>query len=103
MLCETLTIRSLLNLCTALKQRPSPAMLAFALQNSVPSLTGLPIDNPDPEFYLTIAKKFFDKTELTVEDRTHIYRRVHRLDGDSKFFDVRIADLGFAIIVKEKK
>jgi hypothetical protein len=35
---RTLTVRSLLNLCTAVKQRPGAVMLALALQNSIPSL-----------------------------------------------------------------
>ena len=56
---ETLTIRSLLRLCTACKLQPTAPMLAIALQNSIPSLTGLPMDNPDTGYYIEIAKRFF--------------------------------------------
>ena len=83
---ETLTIRSLLHLCTACKQTPTAPMLAIALQNSVPSLTGLPMDNPDPGFYLEIAKRWFDPAELTIEDRVYFYNRVHRLGTQEGFF-----------------
>ena len=54
-----LTMRSLLHLCTACKLPPTAPMLAIALQNSIPSLTGLPMDNPDTGFYIDIAKRFF--------------------------------------------
>ncbi len=65
---ERLTLRSLLNLCTVCRQKPTSAMLAIALQNSIPSLTGLPLDNPDPAFYIDIAKRFFDR-EYEVPNR----------------------------------
>lgn len=74
---ETLTIRSLLNLCTACKQTPTSAMLAIALQNSIPSLTGLPMDNPDPGFYLDIAKRFFAPVVIGISRRTDMYNALY--------------------------
>ena len=70
---ETLTIRSLLHLCTACKQSPTPAMLAVALQNSIPSLTGLPTDNPDVGFYVDIARRFFAPASIPISRRTNMY------------------------------
>ena len=70
---ETLTLRSLLHLCTACKQTPTALMLAIALQNSVPSLTGLPMDNPDPGFYIDIAKRFFGPVDIPIGRRTDMY------------------------------
>jgi hypothetical protein len=69
---ETLTLRSLLHLCTACRMPPTPPMLAIALQNSIPSLTGLPMDNPDSGFYIDIAKRYFDQTSIPVHRRTHL-------------------------------
>lgn len=68
-----LTLRSLLNLCTACKEAPTAAMLAIALQNSVPSLTGLPMGNQDPAFYIDIAKRFFQPVDIPVSLRTTMY------------------------------
>ena len=94
MVSNELTLRSLLHLCTACKQRsPTPAMLAIALQNSIPSLTGLPMDNPDPDFYLEIAKRWFDPTELTIEDKSNLYLRVHRFENQNGFFPLGTTDV----------
>ena len=70
---QELTLKSLLNLCTACKQRPTAAMLAIALQNSIPSLTGLPMDNPDPAFYIDIARSFFSPEPISIQRRTDIF------------------------------
>lgn len=71
---DQLTLRSLLNLCTACKQPPTAAMLAIALQHSIPSLTGLPMDNPDPAFYIDIAKSFFNPANtITIQQQTGAY------------------------------
>ena len=74
---ETLTIHSLLNLCTACKQKPTPAMLAVALQNSIPSLTGLPMDNPDSGFYVDIARRFFAPVVIDINRRTSMYNALY--------------------------
>jgi len=83
---STLTLRSLLNLCAACKRTPTAPMLAFALQNSIPCLTGLPMDDPDPGFYIEVAKKFYDKKYANFEDRVWLYRRVHNHRGRDEFF-----------------
>ena len=70
---ETLTLRSLLHLCTACKMRPTAPMLAIALQNSIPSLTGLPMDNPDTGFYIDIAKRFFAPVSISIYHKTRAY------------------------------
>ena len=85
-LLENLTLRQLLYLCIACKKRPSAQMLAFALQNSVPSLVGLPMDNPDPEFYLNIAKVYFDPEELDIVQKSFVYSTVHNFPGPGQFF-----------------
>jgi len=89
---ESLTLRSLLLLCEACCMRPTAPMLAFALQNSIPGLVGLPMDNPDPAYYIDIAQKFFDPTEVTFEQKVKIYRKVHFYEGRNEFFP-RDADL----------
>ena len=66
---ESLTLRSLVLLCEACCMRPTAPMLAFALQNSIPGLVGLPMDNPDIGYYIDIAQKFFDPTEVTFEEK----------------------------------
>ena len=68
-----MTLRSLLNLCTVCRETPTAAMLAIALQNSVPSLTGLPMDNPDPAFYIDIAKRFFKPVVISIRLKTEMY------------------------------
>ena len=73
---KSLTLRSLVLLCEACSMRPTAPMLAFALQNSIPGLVGLPMDNPDPGYYIDIAKKFFDPTEISVELKDYLYRNV---------------------------
>jgi len=83
---ESLTLRSLVLLCEACCMRPTAPMLAFALQNSIPGLVGLPMDNPDAGFYIDIAKKFFDPTDLTFECKVRIYRKVHNHDATNNFF-----------------
>ena len=83
---ESLTLRSLILLCEACGIRPTAPMLAFALQNSIPGLVGLPMDNPDPAFYIDIAKKFFDPTEITFERKVKIYRYVHNFERNNVFF-----------------
>ena len=83
---STLTLRNLVNLCVACGLQPTAPMLAFALQNSIPSLTGLPMDNPDPGFYIEVAKKFYDKKYANFEDRVWLYRRVHNHRGRDEFF-----------------
>ena len=83
---STLTLRSLVHLCTACKQTPTAPMLAFALQNSIPSLTGLPMDNPNPKFYIEIAEKFYDKRFGGFEMKVDLYRRVHNYNGKNYFF-----------------
>jgi hypothetical protein len=70
---ETLTLRSLLHLCTVCKMRPTAPMLAIALQNSIPSLTGLPMDNPDAGFYIDIAKRFFGPMSTSIYQTTRVY------------------------------
>ena len=70
---ENLTLRSLLHLCTACNMRPTAPMLAVALQNSIPSLTGLPMDNPDAAFYIDIAKRFFAPVSISIRQKTHTY------------------------------
>jgi hypothetical protein len=82
---STLTLRSLLNLCAACKRKPTAPMLAFALQNSIPCLTGLPMDNPDPGFYIEVAKHFYDKFAV-FEGKVWLYRRVHNNRGRNEFF-----------------
>ena len=72
----TLTIRSLHHLCTACGLRrgqPSAALLAFAVQNSIPSLVGLPMDNPNAGFYIDIAKRYFRRPDLNIEVRSSVY------------------------------
>ena len=84
---STLTLRSLVNLCVACKvKKPTAQMLAFALQNSIPCLTGLPMDNPDPGFYIDVATKFYDKTFATMEHKVHLYRCVHHYRQRNEFF-----------------
>ena len=83
---ESLTLRSLILLCEACCMRPTAPMLAFALQNSIPGLVGLPMDNPDPEFYIDIAKRFFDPTEITPYLKLQIYRCVHNDMRRGEFF-----------------
>ena len=77
---ETLTIRSLLHLCTACKNRPSAQMLAFAVQNSIPSLVGLPMDNQNPAFYINIAQRYFCPLNINVQMRTEIYSALNLMD-----------------------
>jgi hypothetical protein len=89
----SLTLRDLGRICTACIQKPTAPMLAIALQNSIPSLTGLPMDNPDPAFYIDIAKKYFDPTELTVAERVFYHRRVHWFQDSSHFFPEHVTDL----------
>ena len=81
-----LTLRSLVNLCVACKLKPTAQMLAFALQNSIPSLTGLPMDNPDPGFYINVAKGFYDKQFASIEHKVKLYRRVHNYYSGNEFF-----------------
>jgi hypothetical protein len=84
---STLTLRSLVNLCVACKQQPTAQMLAFALQNSIPSLTGLPMDDPRPEFYISVAKKFFGcKYFVSFAQKMDLYKRIHNYDGGNHFF-----------------
>ena len=83
---ESLTLRSLVLLCEACCMRPTAPMLAFALQNSIPGLVGLPMDNPDPAYYIDIVQKFFDPTEVTFEQKVKIYRKVHNYEGHNEFF-----------------
>ena len=83
---ESLTLCSLVLLCKACCMRPTAPMLAFALQNSIPGLVGLPMDNPDPGFYIDIAKKFFDPTEISYERKMNVYRHVHYYDHSNQFF-----------------
>ena len=85
---ESLTLRSLVLLCEACCMRPTAPMLAFALQNSIPGLVGLPMDNPDIGYYIDIAQKFFDPTEVTFEEKVAIYRKVHYFEGENRFFPV---------------
>ena len=73
---KSLTLSSLVRLCEACSMRPTAPMLAFALQTSIPGLVGLPMDNPDPGYYIDIAKKFFDPTEISVELKDYLYRNV---------------------------
>jgi hypothetical protein len=82
---STLTLRSLFNLCVACKvKKPTAQMLAFALQNSIPGLTGLPMDKPDPAFYIKIAKRFYDKAFASIEHKVNL--RIHNYFGRSQFF-----------------
>ena len=83
---ESLTLRSLILLCEACCMRPTAPMLAFALQNSIPGLVGLPMDNPDPGYYIDIAKKFFDPTEISVELKDYLYRNVCNDMQQREFF-----------------
>jgi hypothetical protein len=71
---QTLTLRSLLHLCTVCKMRPTAPMLAIALQNSIPSLTGLLMDNPDTGFYIDIAKRFFAPVSISICQKTRMYK-----------------------------
>lgn len=74
---DTITIRSLLHLCTACNVRKPPAyILALAVQNSIPCLVGLPMDNPDPEFYINIARNYFRPLDLTIKLRSDAHRAV---------------------------
>ena len=68
-----MTLRTLMSICTACNKKPSAPMLAVALQNSLPSLTGLPMDNPDHYFYIDIAKRFFGPANLQIRIRTTMY------------------------------
>jgi hypothetical protein len=90
---ETLTLRSLILLCEACCIRPTALMLAFALQNSIPGLVGLPMDNANPEFYLGIARRYFDPTELTGDERKQYELRVHNYHGYGCFFPPSYTDL----------
>ena len=90
---ETLTLRSLILLCEVCRIRPTAPMLAFALQNSIPGLVGLPMDNPHPEFYLGIAKRYFDPTELTDGERKEFEQRVHNYHGHACFFPATYTEL----------
>jgi hypothetical protein len=83
---ESLTLRSLVLLCEACSMRPTAPMLAFALQNSIPGLVGLPMDNPNPEFYIDIAKRFFEPAEVTFDLMVHIYHSVHNDLERNEFF-----------------
>jgi hypothetical protein len=78
-----MTLSTLMSICTACNKKPSAPMLAVALQNSLPSLTGLPMDNPDPCFYIDIAKRFFGPVNLQISIRTHVYNMLtpNRLMG----------------------
>jgi len=87
---STLTLRSLVNLCVACKLKPTAPMLAFALQNSIPSLTGLPMNDPNPMFYINVATKFYDKKYATFEIRVWLYRVVHNLYGKDQFFPPKV-------------
>ena len=75
---DSITIRSLLHLCTAcnIRRKPAAQILALAVQNSIPCLVGLPMDNPDPEFYIDIARRYFRPSELTVKLRSDAHRAV---------------------------
>ncbi len=44
------------------------------------------MDNPDPEFYLNIAKVYFDPEELDIVKKTDVYRTVHNFSGSGQFF-----------------
>ena len=69
-----LTIGNVLNFCTACNVPPTAPMLAIALQNSIPSLTGLPMDNPDTAFYIDIAKRFFGgSVNIPIRPRSDMY------------------------------
>jgi hypothetical protein len=70
---QTLTLRSLLHLCTVCRMRPTAPMLAIALQNSIPSLTGLPMDNSDAGFYIDIAKRFFGPMSTSIYETTRVH------------------------------
>jgi hypothetical protein len=72
-LLESITIDTLEVICMICSQKPTAPMLAIALQNSIPSLTGLPMDNPDPGFYIDIAKRFFGPVNLPIRIRTEMY------------------------------
>jgi hypothetical protein len=89
---ESLTLRGLIILCEACCMRPTAPMLAFALQNSIPGLVGLPMDNPNPRFYIDIAKKFFEPIEIPPYSKLLIYRNVHKYMGRDEFFPLN-ADL----------
>ena len=106
---QTLTLRSLLHLCTVCKMRPTAPMLAIALQNSLPSLTGLPMDNPDAGFYIDIAKRFFAPVSISICQKTRMYRALepgiffNRMDfedpvGPFQYFSSGIAYYAYLVI-----
>jgi hypothetical protein len=83
---ENVTLRTLMNVCIVCKKTPTAPALAFALQNSLPSLTGLPMDNGDPAFYLEIARTFFDPYPVTFLEQVSFSRRVHFHHGVNLLF-----------------
>lgn len=83
---DGLTLSGLMRMCIACNQKPTAPMLALAVQNSLPSLTGLPMDNPDPAFYLDIAKRYFDPQPVAFKDKVKFYRFVHNYMFYDDFF-----------------
>ncbi len=83
---DGLTLSGLMRMCIACNQKPTAPMLALAVQNSLPSLTGLPMDNPDPGFYLDIAKRFFDPQPVAFNQKVYFYRSVHNYENTDDFF-----------------
>jgi hypothetical protein len=81
-LCQTLTLHEIVTLCTACKKRPTARMLAFALRNTIPCLVGVPMNHTEPEFYQSIARKYFTTMKTGWEGRQEEIRRaVLQFDG----------------------
>lgn len=77
-LCKELTLKDLMHLRIACNAKPSAQMLAFALQNSLPCLVGLNMDSHDMNYYLQIARTYFDPFEPSMYDETMIYHHIAR-------------------------
>jgi hypothetical protein len=70
---EKLSLRMLMYFCMACKTNPTAKDLAIALQNAVPSCTGLPVHDTRAEFFLDIAKWYFDPNPIDIAKRSELY------------------------------
>ena len=77
-LCKELTLNEHMHLRIACNAKPSAQRLAFALQNSLPCLVGLNMDSHDMNYYLQIARTYFDPFEPSMYDETMIYHHIAR-------------------------
>ena len=71
---ESLSLRELMLFCMTCKHiKPTARALALALQEAIPSCIGLPIHDKRPEFFIDIAKWYFDPKPINVSMRTDLH------------------------------